>query len=1169
MVLGFVFVIVLLLGLGAVWGLGWFFGLALGVKIALTVLLLAFLGLLLVLRHLKSVRAARHLERAIVAPGTKPAENAMPLGRRKEVLELQQRAQRAVAALKATRVGGGGSAALYALPWYVIVGPPGAGKTTAILHSGLDLPLEKAGLASRFRGTGGTRNCDWWFTNEGVFLDTAGRYAMESEDQEEWFAFLDVLRANRPRKPLNGLIVALSVTDLLGATDEQIALMATRLRARMDEVTKRLKTLVPVYVLLTKADLIAGFTEFWGDLRASERGAPWGMAFPLGDQTNAQAAVEQEFDLLVQRVHARLKRRFAAERHPNVRRTLSTFPLELVRVRASLGSLVGQLFKANAYQELPLLRGVYFTSGTQNAPPSSLVTATLAKALGVKPPAPSGAVVEAKSYFLTDVFRRVIFPDRSIAARTAAEARRQLLVRLVASGLALLTSAALILPASITWLRNRELVASTAEVSGAVESGGWSDATALEGLTTHLDDARARLTELAAWRDEGAPVQLRWGMYTGDALLAGLRAVYATAVNRAVVTSVRSELEDRLRAFDSGPVRSSENFNRDFDVLKLYLMLGSAEHVDPSWAAPRIVRLWSQRSRVRTKEELILPHVAYLLELEKRGDVAPWPIDTTLADHARSILAQVPQLDRMYESLVRDANTEIAPIRRETIFFGSVAPFVQSRSGTKVAGAYTAQGWLRVRSLLGQQHSKLAAEEWVLGGTSDGGADDTTRKLRNLYFERHRAAWRDFIADLQVQDPENAEIALEELNALSEPEWPYLRLVRTLAENTALDVEEPSDGLLAKVTDTAKEILDAGPSKRKASSPVEKAFKPIVRFGLPPDSAKETDSPPPTGLSQYEAVLQKVIAALTDLRDGETASDPRKVSDVFQDAFRSTTALLSEQDDFTRPLLAPLLMNPITLAWKRVVHDAGASAGANWESGVWQKWHDKLEGRYPFAPSTTDASVDDFLDFFAPADGALWSFYDESLKPTLDRRGSSFVPARRFKSAIGYTPDFLDVCMKRGKEITSVIFPPKADRAAVTFDVNLHSVSATIGEVTIEIEGVSHTYRNEPEQWITMVWPGKGAHGARLQVRGAGALNETIARPGDFGLFRLLDAAEVRPGRAGGRAEGSPTLVATWPLDAARDGATVSLDVRPSRADNPLTPGFFKDYTCPRAITAQ
>jgi len=190
----------------------------------------------------------------------------------------------------------------------------------------------------------------------------------------------------------------------------------------------------------------------------------------------------------------------------------------------------------------------------------------------------------------------------------------------------------------------------------------------------------------------------------------------------------------------------------------------------------------------------------------------------------------------------------------------------------------------------------------------------------------------------------------------------------------------------------------------RAISPMERAFRPMLRFGLPPDSAKESDSPPPTGLSQYEALLQKVIGALTDLRDGETAADPRKISDVFQEAFRSTSALLSEQDDFTRPLLTPLLMNPITLAWKRVVHDAGATAGASWESGVWQKWHDKLEGRYPFAASSSDAPLDDFLDFFAPSDGSLWSFYDESLKPTLDRSGSSFVPARRFKSAIGYTP---------------------------------------------------------------------------------------------------------------------------------------------------------------------
>jgi type VI secretion system protein ImpL len=259
----------------------------------------------------------------------------------------------------------------------------------------------------------------------------------------------------------------------------------------------------------------------------------------------------------------------------------------------------------------------------------------------------------------------------------------------------------------------------------------------------------------------------------------------------------------------------------------------------------------------------------------------------------------------------------------------------------------------------------------------------------------------------------------------------------------------------------------------------------------------------------------------------------------------------------------------VTLAWSNVVRDAGSAASASWEASVWQKWHQKLEGKYPFANSSTDATVDDFLDFFAPGDGVLWSFYDESLKATLDRNGSSFSPARRFRSSINYTSEFLDVCLRRGADFTTVLFPPKTDHAAVTFEVNVHSVSSSVAEITFEVDGASHVYRNEPEQWLKVTWPGKGPHGSRLRVKGAGGLDEEISRPDDFGLFRLLDLAEVKPGKAGGKPDGSPTLVATWALRATRDKAVVSLDLRPARNENPLVPGYFKDYKCPRVIAVR
>jgi type VI secretion system protein ImpL len=601
-------------------------------------------------------------------------------------------------------------------------------------------------------------------------------------------------------------------------------------------------------------------------------------------------------------------------------------------------------------------------------------------------------------------------------------------------------------------------------------------------------------------------------------------------------------------------------------------MLGDAAHMEPKWAAPRLVREWTEMGRAHTHggdEDLVLEHVAYVFELLSRGELRPWECDKGLVDRSRSILAQVPQKERLYESLVRDANAELPAIRRETIFYGSSAPFVQSRKNVKVPGAYTKLGWAKVRALLGEQREKLAAEKWVLDETvSDGGAG-VIDELRTLYFERYQNAWRDFLLDLQVQDPGNAEIALDELNALAEPEWPYLRLARVIAENVTLDLDEPK-GLVDRAIDKAKEVaLDAG-TARRGVSPVERAFRPILRFGLGAGTDPAAgDSTPVTGLSQYEGLLAKLVGALTDLRDSEATADPRKVSDVFQDAVRGASALLSEQDGFTRPLLSPLLINPISLAWGSVVRDAGGAIGANWESSAWSKWHDKLEGKYPFVSSSVEAPLADFLDFFARGDGVLWSFYDESLKATLDHNGSSFTPSRRFRSSVGYAPEFLDVCLKRGDEITKVLFAPKSDHPEVAFSVNLHSVSPTVGQVTFEVDGASYTYRNEPERWLPVVWPGKAPHGARLVVEGTGGMHEEISRPSDFGLFRLLDAAEIRPGRAGGKADGTPTLVATWPLHAAIDGAFVSMDLRPARNENALAPGYFKDYSCPRTITTR
>ena len=88
------------------------------------------------------------------------------------------------------------------LPWYLIIGAPGGGKTTAILHSGLRFPLAEKLGRDPLAGVGGTRQCDWWFSEDAVFIDTAGRYTTQDSDAAvdagEWQQFLALLRQHRP-----------------------------------------------------------------------------------------------------------------------------------------------------------------------------------------------------------------------------------------------------------------------------------------------------------------------------------------------------------------------------------------------------------------------------------------------------------------------------------------------------------------------------------------------------------------------------------------------------------------------------------------------------------------------------------------------------------------------------------------------------------------------------------------------------------------------------------------------------------------------------------------------------------------------------------------------------------------------------------------------------------
>jgi len=139
-----------------------------------------------------------------------------------EILALKQRMQEAVKTIKTSKLGlMSGSEALYELPWYMTIGNPAAGKSTAVVNSGLKFPFDDGGGAI-IKGIGGTRNCDWFFTTEGILLDNAGRYSVHEEDREEWLGFLGLLKKHRPRAPINGCRRAFKFDHLCALNFDQV-----------------------------------------------------------------------------------------------------------------------------------------------------------------------------------------------------------------------------------------------------------------------------------------------------------------------------------------------------------------------------------------------------------------------------------------------------------------------------------------------------------------------------------------------------------------------------------------------------------------------------------------------------------------------------------------------------------------------------------------------------------------------------------------------------------------------------------------------------------------------------------------------------------------------------------------------------------------------------------
>ena len=1152
--------------IAAVWPLVILLGGPLWVAILVTALVVLTISTVFVVRLVRGRTRAAALERELMRQAEQQAQKVRP-DRRPEILALQKQMKDALYSLKSSKLAGGGKAALYALPWYVIVGPPAAGKTTALGQSGLGFITPPGASGHKFRGTAGTRNCDWWFSKHAILLDTAGRLATEQDDREEWLTFLDTVRRFRPGRPLDGLVVAVSVEDLLTQTEEQQLETVSQLRARADELMSRLEMVLPLYVLFTKIDLLPGFLEFFGDLSNQQRAQAWGSSFSLDDprMQEPQAAVEAEFNLLTQSLHTRMLDRLAREPQPEVRARIIRFPLEFKPLRAPVARLIEELGRPNPYSETPFVRGFYFSSGTQTGRSIDRVLNNMAQGFSLGMMAHADArPKEPKSYFVTELFSKVIFPDRHLAVRSLSQMRRSTRNQLIGAGAGVLAALFLLTPAATSYITNNRLVQKTdRDLHEARKLERTGDAAAAANA---LDLLLERVVELEKEREKFS-IRGLLGPYTAPRLIAATEQVYRERLRAMVDGPVQAQLTGDVRAIGDLVRTDSRNFQKAYNDLKLYLMLTRPEHLDVDYAKPRLAETWARAYHSSSeKDQLNLAlHVGRYLAIFKGEKSWAWKAEGTGVAIAQGRLSSLPVEELQYGWLT-EAAEGVPPIRPDKIFFGASAQYWTAKGNVEVPGMYTALGWQKVRKVLESPDNRLEFEAWVLGRATGEGPDSkqsAAARLREIYFQRYVAAWSDFLVGLDVVPPQNVQSALEELKVLTEADGPYVRLFRAIRENVQLDIGDSS--LLEKGKEKAKALLsavvggDAGaPSPREISS-VERHFTPLLRFASG-ENDKAEGGGTPSGLNQYLTHLGTLEVSVTQLAESQQASGADFGAELLRTA-AAVQRLLGGTDPRTRMILEPLLMNPIRGSRAGVAKADYAQLSGDWKSEVWELFRTKIKPRYPFSPAQIEVSLPEFTEFFRPKTGILWAFVEKNFATRLERSGKNFVP-KPSGEALPYRSDFLN-CLNVSQQITDAIFGT-GQEPSVPFSVKIESVSPNVSEVSLVVDGKTTTYRNEPERWLPVVWPGtETPRGGTLRVKGAGFTDE-IPRMGDFGLFRLFSAGGLDT--TGNKAGDVEELVASWNLNRSNE-PPVKITVKPSKSVHPFAPTFFSRLNCPPEVT--
>ncbi|WP_199187175.1 MULTISPECIES: type VI secretion system membrane subunit TssM [unclassified Photobacterium] len=1054
---------------------------------------------------------------------------------------------------------------LYSLPWYLVLGLENAGKTSLINRSSQDFVFSNVMRASGKKSEN-PYSFDWWIGDDAVLIDPDGELLTQRQNEKDndgemerrlWLNFVNWLEKTRSQRPLNGVVIALDIEHLASSTVSERRAYANLLRARLRELMEILSTRMPVYITLTKFDLLHGFEPYFRSYTQSQREEVMGFTFSLDtveDFDKWLTEFDNDYEEFINRINDSLP---AALRHAtdsDDRAAIYSFSRQIAGLHHILKQLLNDAFVSDQFSTPALIRGMYFLSVYQQGVPTDVFVDASSRRYGL-----SNSINSAQhsknstTYFIKKLFSEVIYPEAGIASdslRVIKHKRKVMAVSVLTCSIA-----SVLLIGSWQRYYQQNISHQNAVLEQVSEfKNEYSDVKLMrteQELLEPLNSIRNATLEFGVFQDKSKYLS-DMGLYQGHAIGPKVEETYLGLLQFRFLPALMKQL-----ALD---MKNADSEQQELAALRTFRMLTDLSGRQNNVVLGYFSSLWQHAfpNDAKTQDQL-LEHLNYALlhtdlqglrnQRNKSAAAVLKPYDN-LIGNTQSALSSVALADRVYDSLKRSAAETLgAPLNLKK----SVGPMFESvfeeriqDNALVISQLLTRKGFNSYFLPKVESLSDIAlADSWVLGEStvakfSEEDKQVLRNKIRDLYVEDYINTWQLALNNLDIKYFSDIDEAVSILGNLVGHNQPIERFVKTVDVNTRLfpKLSENDDARLAMMK---------SPQYRVASS-IALPFADI-------DSMLEKNGNQPAYLQEVMSSVQKLYHYMKAIQD---APDKGKAA---LEATKERLALKNNDPIFALNQMATNLPAPLDTivkgiadeSWYVLKQEAIKYVEVRWQNDVYKEYQEKLITRYPFNHNASkDVSLKDFESFFAP-NGTLDNFYKNDLKLFIDdnislgNNGENSIlrgdVLKQFESA---------------KKIQHAFFNRKG-LLDVEFTIEPVSLSANQLRSVINVDGQYIEFSHGPRHPTEVIWPNTLRETAisklSLVPSAANLSPRAVTVQGPWAFFRLLEKGEV--------VSASSTSV---DYKFALDSGNVVYRLNSEADANPFTTSLFKNFKLSKTL---